>query len=233
MRVQRNGEYRNINWKIRQTGELSERDVNRYGDILITLLDGNKGIYTERHWLDETSLETLETRLKHCIGSIHDDENIEMCGACNQLYNRNVGSRIYEQELTWADRHIFKNGLDPRYKAVETYEHAETCVYTTGRIFDTIHTITHLWDVNPFYTDAELADTDSLVMTRGFSRTRPDGETRPFEALQEKYKELKRVNPDGRDNRDKRNDLLELLDWALKREDRFYTDRRFKYRHRR
>lgn len=223
------GTYRDYRWTIRWK-ELTSM-TEKYGDVVLSIFDDSYGIYTERHTSDETPLSELKDRARDIISRIHDDENVGRCDACGGLYNRKADNQLYEQEFSWADRHIFTHGMDPRYKSAETNEQTRTCVWTTGRIFDTVHVVTHLRDTNPFYDDEELVNTDSLVMCRGFERVHEDGEVRPFEELQEKYLELKRKTPSGRSARERQKELLELLDWVLQREDRFYTDNRFKPRH--
>lgn len=233
MKIQtsREGTHRDYRWKLKVRSEGYELD--QFGDTTLHVFDGQYGIYIERHHSDATTLKELEQRVTSLIDDIHDDENIGQCSACDCLYNRTVNNQVYEQDFSWADRHIFTHGMNPRYKAAPTDEAAETCVYSTGFLFDTIHVITHFWDTNPFFSDEELVECNSLVITQGFERTTPDGTVRSFDELQEKFEEIKHTTPDGNDNREKRDDLLELLDWTLKREDRFRTNRRFKYKHHR
>ena len=233
--------YRDYIWRVSRKDGDSRINYREFGDIVIHIIDGeydsDRGghiIYTERHDSEERDdLNWYEERAKGLIDQLQDDDNIQQCDACDCLYNRKVGVELYEQDLSWSDRHFFKHGLDPRYKAASTNENAETCVWTTGRIFDTVHVVTHLYDTNPFFDDEELVECESLVMTRGFDRSFPDEETRPFEEIHEKYMDIKRKTPRGRSSREKRKEMLELLDWVLKREDRFYTDSRFKPRHQR
>lgn len=225
------GTYRGLEWRIRYGGR-DEKYYKQYGDISFSIpSDTNPcNLYYEGHYFEKTSIDELQERIESAIDAIHDEENVQQCEACGNLYNRDVKRGRYEQELSWADRHFFKHGIDPRYKRAESYEHAETCVYTSGWIFDTLHVITHFWETNPLYEDEELVACESLASTRGFQRVREDGEPRSFEELQEKYMEITRAQADGRDNREKKKEMLELMDWVLKREDRFYTSNRFRYR---
>jgi hypothetical protein len=206
------------------------RDSDRYGDTNIDLLDGNHIIYGERHHSERTTLDTLEQRLIDCIDMLCERDDIGQCDACNGLYIRTVDRELCEQTFSWADRHIFTHGLDPRYKAAPTTGRAQTCVYATGRLFDTLHIITHHWDVNPFYSDEQLVACESLNYARGLDRSRPDGEPRSFDEIDEKYMDITRVTPQGRDAREKREEMLDLLDWVLQRADRFRVGDRFKVR---
>jgi hypothetical protein len=231
IRETRDGTHRDHDWEIR----VSERDETtaQYGDVLVFIRDGTYGQYSERHDSEFTTLADLEARTRDLIDRLCDDDNIGKCDACGGFYNRRVDKRLYERELTWSDRHIFDGGMDPRYASHETREETKTCVWTTGRIFDTLHLVTHLNETNIFFDDDELVGTKSLVLCRGFERVHEDGATRPFDDVQEKYMDITRKTPRGRDSREKREEMLDLLDWVLKRADRFRTDSRFKYRHHR
>lgn len=232
----REGPHRGLTWRVKQQEE-DESTVNyrEFGDISLRIVDseyetdrGGVVLYTERHDSHERDdLDWYVDRAKSLIDQFHDDDNVKQCPACDTLYNVSIDHHRYERELTWSQRHIFHHGMDPRYRQTETREKSQTCVWTTGRVFDTMHMVTHLQETNPFFDDDELVACDSLVLTRGYDKTFPDEEPRSYEDIHEKYMAITRESPKGKHKRKKKKELLELLDWVLKREERYHTKGRF------
>ena len=168
----RNGSHRNHKWEIRQreSDELTEK----YGDVILTICDGSLGQYTERHDSAHATLTELESRAVSLINQLCEDDNVGKCTACGGFYNKRVNQLQYEHTLTWSDRHIFTHGMDPPYKQHSAHEETETCVWTTGRIFDALHVVTHLKETNLLFDEEELAECDSLVSCRGYNRAADD-----------------------------------------------------------
>ncbi len=160
-------EYKNLNFQIRET---SSENKDKYGNVTINITKDNISLYAENHILDKTSFDELEKRCKEIISIIDTDENVKICNACDFLYTNRVDGVNCEQSFSWADRNIFTHNMKPRYKSVTPKNKSKSCIYTTGFIFDTIHIITHLDDINPIFTYDELVDEESLVMTKGYQK---------------------------------------------------------------
>jgi len=199
----------------------SPYNKEKYGDVNFSIIQNKTGLYSERHMLNKTSVSELTKRCKNIISSIHKDEDVKICNACGFLYTTRNNSVNCEQSFPWSDRHIFTHGMEPRYKSVNSNNKSKSCIYSTGFIFDTVHIITHLDDVNPIFTDEELVNNESLVMTKGYEKDIVDGSTRSYEEIQMKYDEIKGMNISSMDDKERKEDLLNILDWIQKRRDRF------------
>lgn len=211
--------YQDLNYII----DINKTPYNKkkYGDVNISIVKDKTGLYSERHTMDKTSVSELKKRCKKIISLIHKEKDIKICNACGFLYTTRTSSVNCEQSFSWVDRHIFTHGLDPRYKSVNPDNKSKSCIYSTGFIFDTIHIITHLDSVNPIFTDEQLVNNESVVMAKGYEKDIEDGSTRSYEEVQEKYREIKRRNISKMDDKERKEDLLNILDWMQKRTDRF------------
>lgn len=188
------------------------------------IIQDKTGLYSERHTLEKISIPELKERCKTIISLIQTDENIKICNACGFLYTTRENRVNCEQSFSWMDRHVFTHGMNPRYKSVNQNNESKTCIYSTGFLFDTIHIVTHLDSVNPIFTHDELVNNESLVMAKGYEKDIEDGSARSYEEIQQKYDEIKRMNINRIDDKERKNDLLNILDWVQKRNDTFKTD---------
>ena len=209
--------YRGYKYKINRTKDKSKKYKQKYGNVNINIIKNSLVLYAESHIYEKTSFNSLEDRCKEIINAIIDNKNVKICSACNWLYTTRDNRTRCEQSFSWSDRNIFEHGMNPRYKSIDTNEFSKTCIYTTGKIFEKIHIITHLENTNPIYSQEELVNYDSLIMAKGYRKNIENGKTRSFGEVQDKYMDIKSKNTYHLKNKDTKTELLNVLDWVLKR----------------